>query len=82
MHHAYHQVAWPNSVPATVIVSEKTPFDGSPEDAQHWRDAAAEFVKAGPARTLVTAEESSHDVAKDKPELVLHEIERMATAAE
>jgi pimeloyl-ACP methyl ester carboxylesterase len=78
MHHAYHQVAWPDSVPATVIVSEKTPFDGSPEDAQHWRDAAAAFVKAGPARTLVTAEGSSHDVAKDKPDLVLQEIEKMA----
>ncbi|MFE2532065.1 alpha/beta fold hydrolase [Streptomyces sp. NPDC059371] len=77
---AYHKVAWPNEVPATVIVSEKTPFDGSPEDAQRWRDAAASFVQDGPHRTLVTAKGSSHDVPKDRPELVLKEIERMVAA--
>ncbi|MFF5075966.1 alpha/beta fold hydrolase [Actinoplanes sp. NPDC000266] len=78
LHQAYHKVSWPGSVPAIVIVSEKTPFEGSPEDAQRWRDAAASFVKAGPGRTLVTAAGSSHDIPKDKPELVLEEIERMA----
>lgn len=77
---AFHQATWPDAVPATVIVSEKTPFDGSPEDAQRWRDAAASFVQAGPHRTLVTAEGSSHDVAKDRPDLVLQEIEGMVTA--
>lgn len=77
---AFHQAAWPDAVPATVIVSEKTPFDGSPEDVQRWRDAAASFVEAGPRRTLVTAEGSSHDVLKDRPELVLKEIESMVTA--
>ncbi|CAM5567393.1 alpha/beta hydrolase [Streptomyces hirsutus] len=74
---AYHKVTWPDAVPATVIVSEKTPFDGSPEDAQRWRDAAASFVRDGPHRTLVTAEGSSHDVPKDRPGLVLKEIESM-----
>ncbi|WP_406467365.1 alpha/beta hydrolase [Streptomyces hirsutus] len=74
---AYHKVTWPDAVPATVIVSEKTPFDGSPEDAQRWRDAAASFVQDGPHRTLVTAEGSSHDVPKDRPDLVLKEIESM-----
>ncbi|MGW0871396.1 alpha/beta fold hydrolase [Streptomyces sp. NPDC002740] len=74
---AYHEVTWPDAVPATVIVSEKTPFDGSPEDARRWRDAAASFVQAGPHRTLVTAEGSSHDVPKDRPDLVLEEIESM-----
>ncbi|MGI5146816.1 alpha/beta fold hydrolase [Plantactinospora sp. CA-294935] len=77
-HQAYHLLAWPDSVPVTAIVAEKTPFDGSPEDAQHWRDAATAFVAAGPGRTLVTAEESSHDVPKDKPALVIAEVERMA----
>jgi pimeloyl-ACP methyl ester carboxylesterase len=77
MHHAYHKVSWPGSVPAIVIVSEKTPFDGSPQDAQHWRDAAASFVKAGPDRTLVTAVGSSHEIPQDKPELVLEQIEKM-----
>lgn len=75
-HHAYHQAAWPDAVPATYIVSEKTPFDGSPEDAQRWRDAAAAFAKAGPGRTLVTATGSSHDVPKDQPDLVLAEISK------
>ncbi|MBM9510531.1 alpha/beta fold hydrolase [Actinacidiphila acididurans] len=80
-HQAFHKVSWPDSVPVTVIVSEKTPFDGSPVDAQRWRDAAASFVKAGPHRTLVTAKGSSHDVPKDRPALVLKEIEAMAGAA-
>jgi pimeloyl-ACP methyl ester carboxylesterase len=79
-HQAYHQLTWPDSVPVTVIVSEKTPFDGSPEDAQHWRDAAAAFAKAGPDRTLVTATGTSHDVPNDAPALVLTEIGRMAAA--
>ncbi|MFC9131121.1 alpha/beta fold hydrolase [Streptomyces sp. NPDC057099] len=74
---AYHEVRWPDAVPATVVVSEKTPFDGSPEDARRWRDAAASFVQDGPRRTLVTAEGSSHDVPIDRPGLVLEEIESM-----
>ncbi|MBW5251835.1 alpha/beta hydrolase [Streptomyces sp. P01-B04] len=77
---AFHKATWPDAVPATVIVSEKTPFDGSPEDAQRWRDAAATFVHDGPGRTLVTAEGSSHDVPKDSPDLVLKEIEGMVAA--
>ncbi|MFD6275377.1 alpha/beta fold hydrolase [Streptomyces sp. NPDC060209] len=77
---AYHKVTWPDSVPATVIVSEKTPFDGSPEDARRWRGAAASFVQDGPHRTLVTAKGSSHDVPKDRPDLVLEEIESMVAA--
>lgn len=77
---AFHQATWPDEVPTTVIVSEKTPFDGSPEDVQRWRDAAASFVQAGPLRTLITADGSSHDVAKDRPDLVLKEIENMVAA--
>ena len=80
-HQAYHELSWPDGVPVIVIVSEKTPFDGSPEDAQRWRDAAAAFVAAGPGRTLVTARGSSHDVPKDDPALVLEHIERMAATA-
>lgn len=76
-HKAFHKVTWPDSVPATVIVSEKTPLDGSPVDAQRWRDAATSFAKDGPDRTLVTAEGSSHEVPKDRPDLVLEEIEDM-----
>ncbi|AGL16604.1 alpha/beta fold hydrolase [Actinoplanes sp. N902-109] len=80
MHHAYHKVSWPAGVPATVVVSEKTPFDGSPQDARHWRDAAAAFVASGPGRTLVTAVGSSHEIPQDRPQLVAEEIEKMVTA--
>ena len=76
-HHAYHEISWPDSVPVTYIVSATTPFDGSPQDAQRWRDAAAAFVAAGPDRTLITAHGSSHDVPKDKPALVIEEVEKM-----
>ncbi|GGM11982.1 alpha/beta fold hydrolase [Micromonospora yangpuensis] len=76
-HQAYHKVSWPDSVPVIYVVSDKTPFDGSPQDAQAWRDAAAAFVKAGPDRTLVTAKGSSHDVPQDEPVLVLNEIAQM-----
>ena len=79
-HRAYHKVSWPDSIPVTYIASEKTPFDGSPQDAQRWRDAAAAFVTAGPGRTLVTARESSHEVPQDKPRLVIDEIEKMVAA--
>ncbi|GAA1303408.1 alpha/beta hydrolase [Streptomyces sanglieri] len=77
-HKAFHKVTWPDAVPTTVIVSEKTPLDGSPVDAQRWRDAAATFAQDGPNRTLVTAKGSSHEVPKDRPDLVLKAIEDMA----
>ena len=80
-HQAYHRVSWPDSVPVTYIVSEKTPFDGSPQDAQRWRDAAAAFVDDGPHRTLLTARGSSHDIPLDKPAVVLEEVEKMTAAA-
>jgi pimeloyl-ACP methyl ester carboxylesterase len=79
-HRAYHKVSWPDSVPVTYIASEKTPFDGSPQDAQRWRDAAAAFVKAGPRRTLITARGSSHEIPQDKPQFVVDEIEKMVAA--
>ncbi|WP_407319966.1 alpha/beta fold hydrolase [Isoptericola halotolerans] len=77
---AFHRATWPDTVPATVIVSEKTPFDGSPEDVQRWKGAAESFVQAGPHRTLIAADDSSHDVAKDRPDLVLEETENMVAA--
>jgi pimeloyl-ACP methyl ester carboxylesterase len=79
-HQAFHKVTWPDSVPATVIVSEKTPFDGSPEDAQHWRDAAASFAQEAPNRTLITAKGTSHEVPTERPDLVLKAIEDMFAA--
>jgi pimeloyl-ACP methyl ester carboxylesterase len=79
-HRAFHEVTWPDSVPVTVMVSGKTPFDGSPEDAQRWRDAAASFVKQAPNRTLVTAKGTSHELPTERPDLVLKAIEDMYAA--
>ncbi len=79
-HQAFHEVSWPDSVPATVMVSEKTPFDDSPVDAQRWRDAAASFAQDGPDRTLVTVTGSSHEVPTDRPDVVLEEVEDMVAA--
>jgi pimeloyl-ACP methyl ester carboxylesterase len=74
---AFHAVTWPASIPAIVIVSEKTPFD-EPADAQWWRDAHAQFAKRAPNRRLVTATGSSHDVAHDRPEVILTAISELA----
>ncbi|MER8161230.1 hypothetical protein [Streptomyces sp. NPDC094472] len=79
-HFAGHSHACGLGTPATVMVSEKTPFDGSPEDAQSWRDAAASFAQEAPNRTLVTAKGTSHEVPAERPDLVLKAIEDMFAA--
>ncbi|WP_328914208.1 MULTISPECIES: alpha/beta fold hydrolase [unclassified Streptomyces] len=76
--HAYHRMTWPTGVPATVIVSEETPFPTSAPDAKAWRTAQAEFAEAAPNRHLVTAAHSSHDIPVDRPDLVEAQIEAMA----
>ena len=73
----FHAATWPASVPAIVIVSEKTPFE-EPADAQWWRDAHAQFAKRAPNRRLVTAAGSSHDVAHDRPDVILSAIADVA----
>lgn len=67
---AYHQIEWPAAVPAAVIVSETTPLPDK-SDAQAWRDAQAQFARKAPNRTLTVAAKSSHDVAHDRPDIVL-----------
>ncbi|WP_405944650.1 alpha/beta fold hydrolase [Streptomyces sp. NBC_00932] len=79
MHHAYHQISWPQSVPTTVIASAKTPFD-TPADAQLWRDAQTRFAKAAANRSLVVAKGSSHDIPADRPDVVIKAVEAMAKA--
>jgi pimeloyl-ACP methyl ester carboxylesterase len=74
---AFHGATWPASVPVIVIVSEKTPFD-EPADAQWWRDAHAQFAKRAPNRRLVNAAGSSHDVAHDRPDVILSAISEIA----
>nr|WP_269327646.1 alpha/beta hydrolase [Kineosporia mesophila] len=73
MHHRYHQVTWPKSIPAAVIVSTGTPFEGSAPDMQHWRDAQADFAARAADRDLVVAD-SSHDIPLEKPDLVIQQI--------
>lgn len=76
-HQAYHKLAWPQNIPATVIVSAKTPFDTSPPDAQLWRDAQAAFAAKAPNRQLITAAGSSHDVPIDRPDVILQAVDAM-----
>lgn len=77
---AFHRAAWPASVPVIVIVSEMTPFD-DPADAQWWKDAHAQFAKRAPNRRLVEATGSSHDVAHDRPDVILSAISDIAAGA-
>jgi pimeloyl-ACP methyl ester carboxylesterase len=67
---AFHRTSWPASVPIIVIVSETTPFE-TPEDAQAWRDSHREFAARADNRQLLVAENSSHDVAHDRPDVIL-----------
>lgn len=76
---AYHKVKWPSSVPVTVIVSETSPLRDS-DSARRWHEAQAKFAKRGKNRTLVTATGSSHDVVRDRPDLVIDAIEKYAAA--
>ncbi|MDF2258580.1 alpha/beta fold hydrolase [Streptantibioticus ferralitis] len=77
VHNAYHKLSWPQSVPAIAIVSSQTPFTTSPADAQLWKQAQQEFVSAAPNRRLVVAQNSSHDIPIDRPDVVINAIEDM-----
>ncbi|WP_406140040.1 alpha/beta fold hydrolase [Streptomyces sp. NBC_01089] len=79
MHHAYQQISWPKSVPATVIASSTTPFD-TPEDAQLWRNAQTRFAKAAANRTYTVAKGSSHEIPTDRPDVVIKAAAAMAKA--
>jgi pimeloyl-ACP methyl ester carboxylesterase len=70
---AFHRVTWPAAVPAIVIVSEQTPFEAA-ADAQWWREAHQGFANGANNRTLVVAERSSHDVAHDRPDVIVQAV--------
>jgi pimeloyl-ACP methyl ester carboxylesterase len=70
---AFHKATWPQSIPVVVIVSEKTPFDTA-AGAQWWRDAHAQFARHAPNRRLVVAQRSSHDVAHDRPDVIIQAV--------
>jgi pimeloyl-ACP methyl ester carboxylesterase len=70
--HAFHKAAWPDSIPCTVIVSERTPFPPSMTfDTALWIQAHKDFASKSPNRTLIFAKDSSHDIAHDRPELIV-----------
>ena len=77
---AFHRQAWPGSVPVVVIVSEKTPFDDLAA-ARAWKDAHAAFAAREPNRTLVLAAGSSHDVAHDRPDVIVTAVSEAVSAA-
>ena len=77
---AFHKAAWPATVPVTVIVSEKTPFDDAGA-ALLWKQAHAQFAAAAPNRTLVVADRSSHDVAHDRPDVISTAVAKMVALA-
>lgn len=73
---AFHRASWPRSIPVIVVLSETTPFE-KPQDAQAWRDAHREFAARADNRQLVVAEKSSHDVAHDRPEVIVKAVADM-----
>jgi pimeloyl-ACP methyl ester carboxylesterase len=73
---AFHRVTWPAAVPAIVIVSEQTPLDAA-EDAQWWRDAHQQFANGSNNRKLVVADRSSHDVAHDRPDVIVQAVAQL-----
>ncbi|GAA0332654.1 hypothetical protein GCM10009087_48580 [Sphingomonas oligophenolica] len=81
---AFHKMEWPTTVPVAVIVAE-TPPQPDPADAQAWRDAHALFASKAQNRTLIIADKSSHDVAHDRPDVILKAVAALyrghATAA-
>jgi N-acyl-D-amino-acid deacylase len=76
---AFHKVIWPAQVPAIVIVSEKTPFEDEAA-AKWWREAQAQFAGAAGNRRLVVADGSSHDVAHDRPDVILRAVMDMRSS--
>jgi len=77
---AFHTTAWPTSIPCYVIVSSTTPFPPIPAlkiDADRWRLAHVAFVKRATNRELVVANGSSHDIAHDRPGLIVDSVGRM-----
>ena len=70
------QVRVPQKLPIIDIVAEHS-WAATPEAAAAMRKAHADFVAASPARSAVFAAGSSHNVMRDKPEIVLAAIQRM-----
>lgn len=70
------QVRVPQKLPIIDIVAEHS-WAATPEAAAAMRKAHADFVAVSPARSAVFAAGSSHNVMRDKPEIVIAAIQRM-----
>jgi pimeloyl-ACP methyl ester carboxylesterase len=77
---AFHRLTWPAAIRAIVIVSERTPLEGA-ADAQWWRDAHQQFVNGAGNRKLVVADRSSHDVAHDRPDVIIQAVAELVASA-
>jgi pimeloyl-ACP methyl ester carboxylesterase len=66
----------PASLPVIDIVAEKTWVD-SPQELASMRKAHADFVAASSSREAVFAGGSSHQVMRDRPDLVIAAVEKL-----
>lgn len=70
--HDFNKVVWPTSIPCVVIVSEGTPFPPAMKlDVKNWKDAHAAFANNACDGKLIVAKGSSHDIAHDRPEVII-----------
>jgi pimeloyl-ACP methyl ester carboxylesterase len=70
--HDFHKAIWPASIPCEVIVSEGTPFPTDMKlDSKKWKDAHVAFANKSCNGNLIVAEGSSHDVAHDRPGVII-----------
>jgi pimeloyl-ACP methyl ester carboxylesterase len=70
--HDFYKAIWPASVPCDVIVSEGTPFpSGMKSDVENWKKAHAAFANKACNGKLIVANGSSHDIAHDRPEVII-----------
>jgi pimeloyl-ACP methyl ester carboxylesterase len=76
--HDFHNAAWPASIPCVVIVSETSPFPETMKpEVEHWKQAHIDFAQKAPNRALITAAGSSHDIAHDRPKVIVDEVGKL-----
>ncbi|MET0553380.1 MAG: alpha/beta fold hydrolase [Vicinamibacteria bacterium] len=66
----------PEGLPIVDIVAERS-WATTPADAQGMREAHDAFVRGSAARSAVLATGSSHDVMRDRPELIVDAVKRL-----
>jgi pimeloyl-ACP methyl ester carboxylesterase len=70
--HHFYKAIWPPSIPCEVIVSEGTPFPPEMKlDSKNWKDAHVAFANKACNQKLIVADGSSHDIAHDRPEVII-----------